>query len=135
MKYLLTIALVLSLVNCTQQTKQTAAETMAATVAPAISTALSCSHPDIVKADVLAQLDTWFKVNPQSTEAPNAAAVDKGVVGSICTAAVGAILPMLIDFASSKIKPTWGCTGTLVGQGATQLAQTACGLIPMSVEK
>lgn len=105
--------------------KKTAAKVVANGTAPVISTILSCKNTTAVKEDMLKKLEEWFKVNETQTKTMAV----RGVMSPICVAAVSAILPLLVDFATKKLPEKWECNAELLGGSAYDLAVAACGTL------
>jgi len=88
-------------------------------------TTLSCANADLVKSDIKAKVDAWFGL-PQNKD------IQKGILGSVCSATVSAILPMVFgSLTAITIKPEWGCTGKNVSDVTTKIASLACSFIPI----
>jgi len=91
----------------------------------AIISTLSCANTDLVKSDVKTKVDAWFGL-PQNKD------VQKGILGSVCSATVSAILPMIFgSLTAITVKPEWQCTGKNVSDVTTKIASLACAFIPI----
>ena len=91
---------------------------------------LGCANVEVVKTDVSAKVAKFLKVKETEAGGPKAfAASSKGLVGSLCQAAVGVALPALIDMGSGKLPESWDCSGAPLKPLLDKLASEACSKI------
>lgn len=125
-RFLMTLVMslmIFSFVGCGDSAapvKQVTADMVSGALSSSVITVLSCENSTLVKSDIGNMVQNWFGL-PQN----------KGIVGSICTMAVNAVIPMIFTGSTLLVKPEWKCTGKATADLTTKLAGMACGLIPL----
>lgn len=87
---------------------------------------LGCENGEAVSSDVSKKVDTWLKVERESSDKVRLAGSQKGLVSSLCKAAVGVALPALIDFGAGKLPDSWECSGEPLEPLLDKVAMEAC---------
>lgn len=108
------VLIALFAVSCSEATKVVTADLVAGALTTATVVALDCTSQDVVKTDISAAVDKWFKI--QATQ-------QAGVVQDLCKAAIAEVIPTLIG---TTIPATWNCKQTKLDNIAVILADKAC---------
>lgn len=126
MKSLLVVLLLLFVVTgCDNDTwKEKAANTIATAAAPVTAKLFSCGNEENIEKYFYTKLRE-SKLLRKKEEV----VVVKSVVAGICTAALEAILPPLVDFGSQKLPADWECTGEALEDTGRIIAKEVCAKI------
>lgn len=118
MKSALLIALLfcLTLTGCKSDPVCTLEETASVALSGTIASQLACSHPEVIKADILSALSK-VKMCSQPIPMPKNPSTQSAVGIVLCPLAVNTVVDMMM----SKVPETWGC----LGGGKPELVKTA----------
>ncbi len=84
-----------------------------------------CAHPELIKPYMDAKVNAWFKL-------PENANNQKGILGSLCSTAVSAIIPLAFGaLTNATIPKEFGCTGANAGNSIAKIGSIACSFIPL----
>jgi hypothetical protein len=120
-KFYVLFIMVALMSSCSTATKQITADMISGVTSTAIIEVGTCESTDLIKSEVKAQMDDWFKLNQEKA--------NKGIVGDICKLAVGEVLPKLLGMGATTLKPEWKCKLTSADNVLKLVADKACGLI------
>ena len=84
---------------------------------------LGCSTGSAVEADLKVKLYEWFRVQESSNES-------KGLIGSLCSVGVRAVLPYFVDLGTGFLPASWkadNCSLQFAGDSLENLALKLCG--------
>ena len=127
--FILVFTIMLS--GCNSEWQEQTAEALSSGSAPVVAAILTCSNEEAIKLDIKKKIlgMSWFeKQHVKRMTLKRAGSL--GLGAALCNAAVSAVLPTLIDFASGIPPAEWGCTLQALGQTAEGLARIACNQMP-----
>lgn len=121
-KLLMVLCMLLLVVSCKEEWKEKTAKTISTTAAPLTAKLFTCGNE--------ANIELYFYTKLRESKLlkkEDVIAVQKGlIVGSMCTAALEAILPPLVEFGSNKLPANWECTGEALENTGKLIAREVC---------